>query len=576
MDFKKVQRVIQKEIFRLKGLEPSDLKREIIIVLKKLPDIVHLKQLVFFSVIFSVVILVLFFQSFSSLKNYYSLAKPSYSGSYTEGIIGEVKGINPIFSIVNPTEDDVVTLVFSGLTKINSKGQVEGDLAEKWQMSPDGKVFQFKLKKNIRWHDGVPLNSDDVIFTINAIQNPDARSPYFYSWRGVQVQKDGSDSVRITLASPLPSFIYNTTVGILPKHLLEKIPAKSLKLAEFNQAPIGSGPYVFSKIEKRKDSSEITLLANDDYYQKKPYIQTVKFKTYKDESSLTNGYLKKEIQGISRISLLNYENALKLKDIKLYIKRPAEYTALFFNEKKEILKDINIRQALAGSVDKGEIVKSLPLGLTVQDGPILAGNLGGLKKKEVTVALADARGLLEKSGWKLGGNVYKKDGVELKLDLVFLDNEEFRKVAEIIKNDWSKLGVNINLKPVSLNDLEKDYIRPRNYDILLVNENVGNANDLYSFWASSEKLDPGLNLSFFENQKVDKYLEFAREAIDEARKAEMLKKAQEILFEEKPAVFLYSSPFIYGVSSEIGGIDIKKIANPKDRFANITDWYVVK
>jgi len=240
VDTYRLKRILSKEIAKIRRLQPDDIKDEFRRIYRKLPNIIHLKQLVFFSIIFSIIISVLFWDRFSSLNNYHTYDKPFYGGTYTEGIVGEVKGLNPLFSALSPAEDDLSTLVFSGLLKTNSRGELEGDLAEIWSKSADGKDYYFNLRKNVKWHDGAPFKADDVIFTINSIQNPDARSPYFYNWKGVTVNKVDDHGLKISLEKSLNSFTTNLTVGILPKHLLEKVPPKNLRLAEFNLMPIGT------------------------------------------------------------------------------------------------------------------------------------------------------------------------------------------------------------------------------------------------------------------------------------------------------------------------------------------------
>jgi len=556
-----------------KTLELSKIRKDFLLFLRRLPDVVHLKQMVFFSFIFSIIILVLFVKRFSDLKEYTSSTKASYGGSYSEGVVGEIKKLNPLFSSTNPAEDESLELIFSGLTEVSENGQQKGDLASAWTVSSDGLTYEFTLKDNIKWHDGNDLTSDDVIFTVQAIKNPETRSPYFQSFKGVTAEKIDDKKLKLILQKPLNSFINGTSFGILPKHLLEKTSFQNLKVDEYNQSPVGSGPFVFVRMDIKKEYTEVHLKANKNYFEKKPYLEKIKIRTYKNEEALLDGYIKKEIQGISRLSLVSYDKASKLKDIRFYNRNFTEYMAVFFNLKNEFLNDKSLRQVLNSTVDRKELEK-LNKGVIQNPSPVPAGISGRIKKEEVYLNPDQAKEALEKIGWKMEGDIRKKDGKELKLNLFYPGSKEYQNTAEYLKKNWEALGLKIELSPKSFVDLQQNNIRPRDYDMLLFSQNLGGTNDLYPFWHSSFKVDPGLNLSYFDNKKLDKYLEMARSSLNSAENLEMLGKVQELIYEERPAVFLYSSPYYFGISNNLKGINISKVKEPKDRFNNIENWFV--
>jgi peptide/nickel transport system substrate-binding protein len=143
-----------------------------------------------------------------------------------------------------------------------------------------------------------------------------------------------------------------------------------------------------------------------------------------------------------------------------------------------------------------------------------------------------------------------------------------------VQSQWENLGVEIEIETFNISTLEREIIKPRNYETLLFGEVLGAIPDPFPFWSSLQKKDPGLNLSLYENKKCDKLLEEARKSLDENERKEKLEEFQDLLIKDAPAVFLYNPDYLYFVSKEIKGIDAKIIANPSKRFIGIENWYI--
>jgi peptide/nickel transport system substrate-binding protein len=327
-------------------------------VLKRVPDISHLKNVVLFSGIGTLFIFILFAQRFSALSDYLP-KNPAMGGTYTEGMIGKIEQLNPLFSPTNPAEQAAVSLIFSGLTKKDNNRTNVPDLAEKWEMSPDGKTYTFIMKRNLKWQDGNVLNADDVLFTITSIQNPDTRSPLLDVWKGVEVSKVNDDTVVFKLASPYNAFLSITDVPIIPRHLLENIPAKSMRTAEFGTKPIGSGPFAFDSLKVIKDTTEVDLSINKYYYMNRPYLDKVTIKTYPDNSSLTRAYTKREVLGINHLSISELSKKSELPNIDTYNLAIPTYDSMYFNLRAGVSKEKAFREAVALLVDRKGIIKSI-------------------------------------------------------------------------------------------------------------------------------------------------------------------------------------------------------------------------
>lgn len=543
--------------------------------LKRLPDISHLKNIVLFSGVASLLIFILFVQRFAALSDHLPKT-PILGGSYSEGTVGKIEQLNPLFSPTNPAEQSAVSLIFSGLTKKNNQRKSIPDLAERWEVAKDGKTYTFFLKNDVKWQDGKNLNADDVLFTINSIQNPDTRSPFLETWKGIEATKSDDTTVVFKLTSPYPGFIANTDVPIVPKHLLENVPTRSLKTAEFGTAPIGSGPYMFKSLKKVKESTEINLTVNDKYYGGRPYIKEISIKTYPDYSQLTSAYTRKEIQGISKLSVSELQKKSELPNLEIYNMAIPSYKAIYFNLREGIGKDKIFREAVALSVNRKEIVdkvygdQALPI-----YSPILPGYPGYDSKIKQNQNIAEASKKLADTGYTLGKDkIYAKGEERISARLVTQDDYQAVQIAEIIKEECLGAGIEILIEKYPAGTFYQDYVGPRSFDIVLVAQNLGADSDIYSYWHSTQVNDPGLNLSGYSDRKVDKFIEQARESSNISVKKEKYSEISKTIISEVPAVYLVWPDYIFGLSKEVKGFTGGRYVEPKDHFWNIQEWYV--
>lgn len=545
--------------------------------MKRLPDISHLKNIVLFSGVASLLILIFFANRFGALYEYLP-KKPVEGGTYSEGIVGKVEQFNPIYASVNPAEDTVASLIFSGLTKRDGNRIVIPALAESWVISEDGKTYTFKLRQGAIWEDGHRLTADDVLFTINTIQNPDVRSPLLEVWKNVEAEAPNQETVVLKLKSPYTGFIYNTNMPIIPKHILEMIPPRNLKIAEFNTQPTASGPFTLESIKDIKESQEIVLKRNDNYFGKRAYLDKIVIRTYPNLGHLASAYARKEIMGLEKVNETVLQKTRQLPNIKLYEMAIPQYDALYFNLRSGASKEKSFREAVSLAISREEIVKGPFQGSAVSIfSPILPGYLGNPGREGRPVSNMT----LAKEKLMAGGFVQASDGLmkgdqRVAVRLLSSDDNQKSKEADMIATKLKELGVDVKVEKYPFAALAQEHIRPRDFDLLLVSQNLGSDPDLYAFWHSSQANDPGLNFSGFSDRKIDKFLEQARAL----KKPEDIKaKYLEItktLQDELPALFLVWPNSVYGVAKDVKGVDIKKLVEPRDRFWNIENWYVLE
>ena len=315
---------------------------------QKFPNVLNKKER-YFVIVIVILIIVSAFGWIIAHKLTTTIVAPNFGGSFTEGIVGSPQYINPILSQASDSDRDVTELIFSGLTKYNSKGEIVPNLAQEYKIGDNGKTYEFILRNDIKWHDGEKFTADDVVFTINRIQNPDFRSPLRVSWSGVEIEKIDDYKIKFKLKNAYAPFLANTATGIIAKHIWEKITPANFSLMPENLEPIGTGPYKLTQIKKDKDGfvSYIKLEAFGDYdSERRPFINKINLNFYPDEITAIKAYNRGQIDNLSLISIKNKslikgENRSNIE--KLVLPR---YFAVFFNQSKsKALSDKVVRQA---------------------------------------------------------------------------------------------------------------------------------------------------------------------------------------------------------------------------------------
>jgi len=513
---------------------------------------------------------------------YYSKteAAAAYGGEYIEGIVGQPQHINPVISPSNSVDEDLSQIIYSSLLKYDSTGNLKNDIVEDYDISDDKMLYTLRLRKDVLWHDDQPLTAQDVLFTINLITDPAYRSPLRGNWQGIETELVDDYALTFRLKSPYAGLLNNLTFGILPKHIWESIAADKFSLDNLNLEPIGSGPYKYSSFQKDSSANIISykLIANPNYYSDKPYISKVTFDFYPDEEAILAAYNKKEIMGISGLS------PQKVSDIKLpqstflHKFNIPRYFAVFINQTKSLaLSNLEVREALSYATDKQEIIDTVLAGNGKSIySPILSGMVGyteDLEKRSFDSEKANQ--ILDNNNWVRGEDgIRTKNSVALEINMFTPDWLELEQTAELLKIQWKKVGARVNISALSISDIQQNYIRPREYDALLFGQVMNTDPDLYSFWHSSQKKDPGLNLSLFGNNSTDALIEKGRVEFDVEKRAEIYREFQQKMNAEIPTIFLYTPDYIYPVNKKVSGIAIENLVAPAKRFLDINHWFI--
>lgn len=528
------------------------------------------EKVIFF--FFLIIFIISALSSLIKINNNFLVKIPQKGGEIREGLIGIPRFINPIIAI-SDTDRDLSSLIYSGLLKINSNGDLVNDLAESFVQSENGLNYSVKIRNDAFFHDGKPVTVDDLIFTIEKTQDPAIKSPKRPNWDAISIEKISDKEVNFSLKQQYSAFAYNLTLGILPKHIWNNVSVDEFAFSKYNTEPVGAGPYKIDKVKKDSDGivEKYYLKSNSKYTLGEPYISRIIFKFYKNEDEIIEALNKNNIDSAHTLSPEKIQEII-LENKKINKSLFSRVFALYFNkDSSEILSNLNVRKAISLITPQKEIIETILLNYAnPTNSPIPKNNLNASE-----IDMQKAKEILEKDGWVLGeNNIYKKDSKELKFSISTTNVDELIKVTELLAKKYREFGIDIDVKIFEPNDLMLNVIRPRNFESIFFGQVVNRDMDFYGFWHSSQRNDPGLNIVGYTNIEADKALEKIRQTNSDSEKKEGLQIFEKEVINELPAIFLYSPNFIYITSNKLNLVIPQNVITSADRFSDIEKWYV--
>ena len=514
----------------------------------------------------------------------YLVEAPKKGGTYREGIVGELQIPNPIWAQSGP-DQDISAIIYEGLTGQDEKGEIVTRLAESYEINDEGKTYLFTLRENLLWSDGKPLSAEDVVFTVKMLQDPRTKSPFRSYWQGIEITYIDERRVKFTLREAYTPFLENLMIGIVPKHIWEEIPPQNIILADTNFKPVGSGPFILNETTKTQTGTiETAALKRNPYYNdREPYLNAIEFRFYPTEEKMFQSWRKDELDGMANLDPATASQIAQNREATLKILPLPRITSVFFNQtKSKALSSLLVRKALELALPKDKIIQESLAGFgQIANSPLPEISQGHAHQEAAGPSIEQAKALLVQDGWKdedadgiLEKSISKKENIRLGVTLVTSQKPELAKTAEIIARNWSELGAEIHIEKLEVANLSENYLRPRNYDALLFGQVYSLVPDAYPYWHSSQKRDPGLNLSLYDNPEADKIIDRMRKAASTAEQEELALTFQQFIQSDTPAIFLYQQPFLWVTPTNLKGINIEKIASPSRRFTNISDWHV--
>lgn len=514
---------------------------------------------------------------------------PAYEGVLKEGIVGTPGPINPLLS-TSGADRALTNLVYSGLMKFTPEGKITNELSSEHSVSEDGTVYFFKLRKDAVFHDGIPVTAEDVVFTIEKVKDPWVRSTLAPDWRDIVVEAQDESTVKFTLAKPQKNFLELSTLGILPKHIWKDVDGNRFAFNSANVKPIGAGPYKFYSVNLKEGSPiKYTLQSFDRYIKGKPYITNITFSFFSEEREAWLALQKGEINALAGFSPQRI-NSLNRSGITIKTNPLPRVFALFLNRNKnEALTSIEVRKALSMAINREEFLSEILNGQgEILEGPLPFPKIKMLKVEKETEEETDSdeeqeekikspKDLLSEAGWEYSSDLRgftTDDETVLTIEISTVSNSDLQRVAEIVKRQWEQLGIKTNIALYGSNELNQNVLRPREFEALLFGYILDNDFDLFPFWHSSERNDPGMNLSGYTNISVDNLLEEYRKEEDLDEKVLLNQEIYEAIASDVPAIFLYSPYFLYVVPDNIKNFSTGHMIFPEDRFLNVHEWFL--
>ncbi|MFH1134611.1 MAG: peptide-binding protein [Pseudomonadota bacterium] len=481
-------------------------------------------------------------------------AVPAPGDMLVGGSIGDASSLLPAL-VSDSASRDVTNLVYNGLVKVDENLNLVGDLAESWDVSPDGLALTFHLRKGVKWHDGAPFTARDALFTYQLMIDPRTKTAYgedFKQARKAEIIDD--HTFRVEYGRAFAPGLSSWSMEIMPEHLLAGVDLDETPLA---RRPVGTGPYRFKEWETGR---KIVLEANPDYFAGPPYLQRTVIRIIPDQAAmfleLKSGGL--DLTALTPTQYVEEANSPEFaKNFKKYRYLQSAYTYLGFNLLDPKFQDRRVRQAIALALDKEEIVKGVLLGLGAPaNGPYKPGTWQyNPDVKPYPFDQGRARELLAEAGWKEQDGVLARDGQPFEFTIITNQGNRNREMtALIIQQRLRELGILVKIRTIEWAAFLKEFVDKKNFEAVILSWTIPPDPDPFDVWPSSKTRAGELNFISYGNPEVDRLIDQGRYTFDQAERQKAYFRFQEILREDVPCVFLYIPDALPVASSRIMGI----------------------
>jgi len=495
-----------------------------------------------------------------------------YGGTLIWGVCTQPTIINPILT-THSVSAPLLDLIFNHLIRLNSKGGIEPDLAQSWEVSPDGLVYTFHLRRGVKFHDGKECTAYDVKFTFDKITEPRNKSPYRSSFDLVEefVALD-EYTFRVILQKPSSTFIYRLIREIAPRHLLEKVDINS---CSFNYHPVGTGSFKFKTWTK---DNQIILEYNADYYEGRPYLDKIIVKTYPGLKDVWIALMRSEIDYAGFIEKEDYEIVKNDVAFKTFAIPTDYYFALFYNPDDPLLADKRIRFAIAYGIDRKALIEKVVGGFGIECiGPFYPETLGfNAEVKPFEYNPDKSSELLTEAGWKDENQdgILEKDDKDLELKvLVDARNNLVKRSIMFIRQSLQEIKIKVKVqlysdeKELTYEFLEQN--KPQAHLKLLLG---GAEPDEGEYPWSYKKPKRKNKLWTYKNEEVAELSELGEVTFDKEKRKEIYQQIHKIIYEEQPACFLFFPFDFHAISNKFTNIDEFFTLNMP--FYTMKDWHI--
>ncbi len=492
-------------------------------------------------------------------------------GTYTEGTIGKINSMNPLFATTS-SEKVLSRLLFATLITTDYSGHLGAGLAKEPIASENGKVWTLELKNNLKWSDGEPITVDDVLFTTSLIQDPNVDTVYSPSLKNVKINKAEDGKISFTLPAEYADFETVLTFPIVPKHILEGVDPKVLIEHDFSTNPIGSGAFTLKNTQNFTSTSTtptdeklIYLSANPNYYLGKPLLNTFAIHAFNDKTELINAINSGTITATADLSPADEEN-ITLPQI--YKRESGINSGIFAIFNMSSVKDRDVRAAIRLGLDKTKIYELIPNN-TPMDYPLLQSQI-----------LLNDYPVIPAHDYQEAFNKITELTTEtpISLNIATVNSGLLPKIAESLTEQLKNLGIEAHLTTYEESpEFISTTIAKRGYDILIYEIDLGADPDLLPYYHSSQANESGLNLSNYRNVLVDDFLLAARKTLDKNMRIKKYESFVDSWVHDIPAIAIAKSNLTYYYNKNVRTFsDDVRLITPLDRFSDVHTWMINK
>jgi len=500
-------------------------------------------------------------------------------GDYTEAVLGDVKSMNPLYAS-NNAEKTLSKLLFANLVSPDSSGHIKGELAKSVKMDNSGKVWTVTLRDNINWSDGEPIVADDIIYTVDLIRDKSAKTTISADFSRVTTKKINDKTVEFTLPSTYVDFMDTLEFPLLPKHILGDVNPALVYENEFSKKPIGSGPFVLNAVQAatvtQLNTYTIYLNRNTKYFLSDTKLDTFTLKTYKKREDIISALNASEVTATAELGL---DSAEKLRNgISSRESLLNGGVFAFINTKSDNLTNKTLRQAISRGVNMTKVREGID-DSQLLDYPILVRQESLKYPDLLGYDLKEAKALVEKAGFKYNeqGKIINKEGLPVTLNAVVQKRDVIARVAERFVDELRTLGFEVTLNIYDESQTAADFfttvVRPRDYDILFYEVDLGVSADPFVYYSSTQASTGGWNFSNYENSLVDDALLSAHITTNMNTRKAKYEYFLKTWVNDVPALGLYQSSlkYYYSPNVEIYSENLQ-MTDVLDRFSDVRYW----
>lgn len=509
--------------------------------------------------------------------NYSDSVTAEKGGTMIDALSGEPSGLIAMIA-GESSASAIASNIFNSLLKYDKNLELTGELAQSWDISADQRTITFHLKPNLKWADGKPLTSDDVLFTWKVVTDDNTRTPYGADYKlVVKAEAPDKNTFRVTYAKPhAPALDSWSGLHILPKHLLQN---QDINTTAFARNPVGSH---FYKLDQWKSGESISLSRNENATQGQANIDKLISRIIPDRAAQFLELMADNIDSMS-LNAIQYARIFPARPdlnerFSLYKELGNSYTYLGFNLKHKPFDDIRVRQAINYAIDKQEMIDGVLLGLGL---PVASPYKPGTrwsnpKLKPYSYDPQKAVDLLKAAGYEDhdGDGILDKDGKPFSFEILTNQNKEREMSAVLIQRRLKEIGIDVKIRVVEWATFISRFIKTGDFNVVLLGWGLGVEPDQYNIWHSSQQAPGQFNFIGYENKKVDDLLEKGRLELNPDKRMKIYHQFAEILLDESPIVYLYAGYGLPTMHKRIRGIDDP--APPAGIGHNAYQWFIPK